>query len=114
MGEAADAILHGECCAGCGEWFHDEAPGMVRYCSDACGPGTSGGKTARNRRKREKKRNRRLSALAAADTKGWDKLTPYHFRRVIKGENLDWWPSTGKYFWRGQVINETMAKEVMV
>jgi hypothetical protein len=45
MGDAADDVLDGLCCEGCGEWFEDvlngaEAPGFVRRC-EACKPKTS-------------------------------------------------------------------------
>lgn len=33
MGDAADDILDGSCCDGCGEYFDDErAPGYPRRC----------------------------------------------------------------------------------
>lgn len=42
MGEAADDMLDGLCCEGCGEWFDDihngaEAPGHPRRCK-RCSP----------------------------------------------------------------------------
>lgn len=37
MGEAAEDVLDGSCCQGCGEWFDDvtedaEPPGYPRFC----------------------------------------------------------------------------------
>lgn len=115
MGEHADDMIDGTCCAGCGEFFHDNnARGFPRYCSKDCAPAQpSKSRTKRNRRKRDRQKKKRARALAAANTKGWESLTPYHFRRMINGEALDWWPSTGKYFWRGQVIDAAQAGEIM-
>lgn len=36
MGEAAEMMLDGTCCAGCGEFLDFDAPGYPVYCS-ACG-----------------------------------------------------------------------------
>ena len=33
---------------------------------------------------------------------GWTRHTPYHWSRVLCGERLDYWPSTGKWIWRGK------------
>lgn len=36
MGEAADDILDGDCCEGCGMFFEDEGAGYPRRCKQ-CG-----------------------------------------------------------------------------
>lgn len=43
---------------------------------------------------RQLKRHRRL---ASSNTTNWDKLTDYHYRRVINGIRIDWWPSANKW-----------------
>ena len=37
MGEAAEMMLDGTCCEGCGEFMDGDAPGYPRYCS-GCRP----------------------------------------------------------------------------
>ena len=48
MGDAAEDMLDGTCCEGCGEFFDDilngaEPPGYPRYCSRECEPASGGG-----------------------------------------------------------------------
>ena len=33
---------------------------------------------------------------------GWVKHTPYHWSRVLDGNRMDYWPSTGKWIWRNK------------
>jgi hypothetical protein len=37
MGEYAEMMLDGTCCAGCGEYMGGGSPGHPGYCSAACG-----------------------------------------------------------------------------
>lgn len=110
MGEAAEMLLDGTCCAGCGEYMHSEGDGIPRYCS-ACGGGPEKGeikarrrgrKRERNKRRRAKIRQARKEALNAADTTGWEKKSDYHFQCTRGADRIDWWPSTGKW-----CINDT-------
>jgi len=43
---------------------------------------------------------------------GWTKFTPYHWRRDHMGLRLDWWPTTGKWSYNGQVRMDDL-KEFM-
>lgn len=115
MGDAADVMLEGACCATCGEYFHDgEEPGHPRYCSKDCEPdGFTPPRSERNKKKNERRKRARARRLADADTSAWVALTQYHFRRVINGEALDWWPSSGKYFYRGKIIDAKVAEKVL-
>lgn len=119
MGEAADDIINGDCCAGCGEWFlDDESPGHPRYCS-ACEPQErkprSEGKRRRAKLRRQRENKRRRDALASADKTGWTELAPFHFRRMVDGKPLDWWPSTGKWLYEGVItkggVDQFIAKK---
>jgi hypothetical protein len=38
MGEYAEMMLDGTCCAGCGEFMDGSGDGFPRYCSEACKP----------------------------------------------------------------------------
>lgn len=33
---------------------------------------------------------------------GWTQHTAYYWSRSLKGERLDFWPSSGKWRWRGK------------
>lgn len=59
---------------------------------------------ARDRRMRDKQK--RIDRLDAADVTGWDKLSPHHFRRIVDGQQIDWWPSTGKWYLQGLMFNK--------
>lgn len=116
MGEIAEAMIEGECCQTCGEFFDDEAPGHPRSCAGCGGggesmdgyleecrnagmmpPGDGSGKRRRRKRRRQRKKQAKRDALAAADVSTWTQLSPHHFRKMVDNKPLDWWPSTGKW-----------------
>ena len=84
MGDAAEDVLEGLCCEGCGEFFHDEEPGFPRRC-EACAPTERqaeiksrrpgyvfqspiyASKAEKNRAKRHRRRDRRREGAAATE-----------------------------------------------
>ena len=42
-------------------------------------------------------RLQKTSELPPEQLAGWAKHTPYHWSRILNGEQLNWWPSTGKW-----------------
>lgn len=97
MGEAAEAILDGDCCQLCGEFFlDDESPGYPRSCR-GCEPdqGFGGGLSARAR-KRQRYRANRAKRVGEADTTGWKQCSPYHYQRKYGEVLCNWWPSSRK------------------
>lgn len=42
----------------------------------------------------------RVERLKRADPAGWYQHTPHHWSRLIDGLKLDYWPSTGKWYYR--------------
>lgn len=98
MGEAAEAILDGECCQFCGEWFHDEAPGHPRSCGcDGGGSGRSAGKRRREKERKKRRAAERKARLKATPVDGWKRHTLYHWSREFQGKMLHYWPSTGRF-----------------
>ena len=58
------------------------------------------GDVFRDMRKQVKaKRNARLDAFDSAD---WVRLSDQHFRKIVCGDPLDYWPSTDCFVWRGK------------
>lgn len=51
------------------------------------------------------KRDKRRQNLQAADPTGWHKFTDYHWRRKLLGWDLDYWPSTKRWCYRGKYSN---------
>lgn len=53
---------------------------------------------------RKTAKHRRLEEVVsqATDSDGWTKHTEFHWQRKLHGDLLDYWPSTGKWAWRGQ------------
>jgi len=47
----------------------------------------------------------RLEAAQAEDDGKWHQHTLYHWSRTLCGDRLDYWPSTGKWMWRGKVYH---------
>jgi len=45
---------------------------------------------------REATKQHRAQMLEQADTKGWEEITEYHYRRHFGPVRIDWWPSGGK------------------
>lgn len=50
----------------------------------------------------EAKKERKQNRLETANDAGWEKHTPYHWYRLIKGEKLNYWPSTGACMYKGK------------
>lgn len=114
MGEVAEMMLDGTLCECCGVYIHDgEAEGFPRYCSPQCAEDRGGvyippQGDGSGKRRRAKKRRARIAAknrdrLAAADSTGWEKYCDTHWHRSLNGETLHYWPSTGKFMFRGEV-----------
>lgn len=38
---------------------------------------------------------------------GWTRHTPYHWSRMLDADRMDYWPSTGKWRWRGKTYYGT-------
>lgn len=53
-----------------------------------------------NAHKKERKKER----LAAANPEGWTIHTEYHWSRDLNGSRLDYWPSTGKFRYKGKTM----------
>lgn len=60
-------------------------------------------KRRRAKERRMRNKQERIDRLAAADVTGWTKLSSHHFRRIVDGMQVDWWPSTGKWCYGGIV-----------
>lgn len=115
MGEAAESMLEGECCQECGEWFHDgEAPGHPRSCAGCGGAATGGGRTDGKRRREKARKKRRaaerLQRLKKTPADGWKKHTQFHWSREFKGKKLDYWPSTGRFYYDGAMFEGDPAQ----
>lgn len=50
-------------------------------------------------------KQKKVDRLESVCEEGWSKHTPYHWYRVIDGDKLDYWPSTGKCRWKGRNSN---------
>ena len=59
---------------------------------------------AHSKKRKSDARQRRLEQAKAEDDGGWTKHTPYHWSRYIGEERLDYWPSTGKLQFMGEVV----------
>jgi len=64
----------------------------------------------------EYKRQVKVDNLAAATTQfsawegampDWTRHTEYHWSRPLAGARMDYWPSTGKWRWRGKTYRGT-------
>lgn len=42
------------------------------------------------------------AAIRNKKNKSWKKLSLYHWRKIINGENFDYWPSTKLFRYKGQ------------
>lgn len=64
---------------------------------------------------REHSQERRRERHQSADASGWSKHTKYHWYRMIEGEKLDYWPSTGRCRFKGRNrnINSKFIKELI-
>jgi hypothetical protein len=58
------------------------------------------------------KRAKRASALAKAEhqSEGWVKHTTYHWSRDLLGEALHYWPSSGKWRWKGKTMTGRVSE----
>lgn len=52
---------------------------------------------------KQKQKERKQQALAAADTEGWTEHSPYHFSKTFKEGRVNWWPSTHKAQFKGEM-----------
>lgn len=58
----------------------------------------------------KKDRHEAAKALFDAATQpmpGWTKHTEWHWSRDLAGSRMDYWPSTGKWKWRGRYFHGT-------
>lgn len=111
MGEAAEAILDGDCCQICGEFFlDDESHGYPRSCS-GCESGHRAnqptGKSARKKRQKKRQSARKVERLVetakSGDLDTWKKCSIYHYQKTINGVLVNWWPSSMKCMFDGAV-----------
>lgn len=47
---------------------------------------------------------KRALDLAKQKPEGWTVHTEYHWSRTFQGERLDYWPSKGKWRWKGKTM----------
>ena len=106
MGEQADYILNGDDCQVCGEHL-GEGDGYPRTCAGCGGVPETNNRNDSKRRKRKRKkareRQKKAERLAALDSTGWRVCTPVHWQKTIHGQRLDYWPTTKKAMWQGNV-----------
>lgn len=115
MGEAAEMMLDGTVCGTCGEFIDDSGgDGFPRYCSTSCNPGDGRNqsrpgvyKSAKHKARQDRRKKRRKEANAermlSVDRIVWKELSPTHFRQIINGKAIDWWPGTGTWQYDGKV-----------
>lgn len=48
-----------------------------------------------------------MSDKNAMDMRGWTKHTPYHWQRRLAMDVLDFWPTRGRWRWRGKSYKGT-------
>lgn len=58
---------------------------------------------AHSKQRKATSRQKRLEKANAEDDGGWTKHTPYHWSRYIDEDRLDYWPSTGKIQFQGEI-----------
>jgi len=54
---------------------------------------------------KEDKRKRRAANLKKANDAGWNKYTEFHWWRMLNGQRLQYWPSSGKFEYNGKYMN---------
>jgi hypothetical protein len=54
------------------------------------------------------RREERLRHARASDLPGWTQHTQWHWSRLLGGQKLNWWPSTGKWSWGMKGIKPAM------
>lgn len=54
---------------------------------------------------RQERKERKEKRLENANEEGWEKHTPYHWYRMVKGKKLNYWPSTGLCMYNGKRMN---------
>ena len=111
MGEIAEMMIDGTMCQHCGEWMHEgeDGPGYPQSCCEgnslpprADGSGKKRRKKRQGQRQNRKKRDRLTDELKENGSL-WLFLSDHHWRRIIKDENLDYWPSTGVFSYKGKI-----------
>ena len=66
---------------------------------------------AKNKRRSDKRKDRRQENLQSASDRGWQKYTEHHWFKAVGGEKLEYWPSTQKVSWRGEIIKNVIDIE---
>ena len=46
---------------------------------------------------KKRRKDDRMREARASDLPGWTKHTEYHWSRMLNGQKLNWWPSTGRW-----------------
>lgn len=54
------------------------------------------------------KKARRHENLKNADDSGWEKYTEFHWYKSYKGQKVDYWPSTRKVMFNGEVFTNVL------
>ena len=54
---------------------------------------------------KEARKEKKAARLDAANPDGWTQHTPYHWSRIIDGEKLNYWPSTGLCMYKNKRTN---------
>lgn len=112
MGQCAEMMVNGECCQMCGQINEGEALGFPYTCEE-CGDDEMKNKNKQQRRAlRVKKRKQDL--MSSFNKKGWTELSEYHFRKGIKGLAFDFWPTTQKAMYNGQVFKQVIDVNELV
>lgn len=71
-------------------------------------------KSDRKKRQQKRRRERKRAALAAENVNPWNQHTPYHWWRTVKGQKVDFWPSTRKAMWQGKVYTQVIDVEEFI
>lgn len=112
MGDIADMVLDGTLCQECGEYVGDDI-GYPRSCAGCSGDNnfiTSKQEAKERKKERLEEFPKRFNSK---QWKEWKQLSPYHFRQIIHGKNLDYWPTTTRtqYDGKTQFLNSMYLKQ---
>lgn len=104
MGEMADAIIEGECCQQCGQFFDDEAPGHPRTCSGCGGMDDESDEWGTRERKDRAAKRKSNQEWSTAELKRCGfRIQVFNGGVHIRVEkDVDFWPSTGLWMHKGE------------